>query len=405
MSDPTPATPQDHIDTLDNLTIATPSDQIESAIDWALPILRASLTTPAEREAMAARMGGHVMGLPPNERVALLREVAAMLRTSTPSGLPPDPENPHLGVLRHLMKEIEIRGTAPLPMPAATHALEWAIAHLSPSPPDPQSLHFAILRRLMGQCEMPGTLDLPNYEVKWALQWALSWAAVLPMASKLKNRCGEPNPRPDDKCPCCDRKIIEIRGEAPTAVEVWICSSCFDGGLRKAHHLPGCATPGCGSKASAHCPAHGTKIDAIPPSWEMSEADSYSWAAQALRPLERAGVEPHVQQQVADLVAGAIREAWAHRALRTVESCEGHPSAESKCGPACRLRLAKRPGRIARIIAQIAIWEETHDKESRRQDTNEKYRERAADRATLLSQVLSLFIPSRRSSDSSARNS
>jgi len=35
-------------------------------------------------------------------------------------------------------------------------------------------------------------------------------------------------PEPEDTCPCCGRSILEIQGEAPCAVETWICSDCYD---------------------------------------------------------------------------------------------------------------------------------------------------------------------------------
>lgn len=100
-------------------------------------------------------------------------------------------------------------------------------------PPDPESPHIATLRKVLRwSSESSSILDMSG--VRAALNWTLSWAAVLPAASRLKSRNGEPNPRPDERCPCCERKILEIRGEAPTAVEVWICSTCFDGGIRSA---------------------------------------------------------------------------------------------------------------------------------------------------------------------------
>ena len=42
----------------------------------------------------------------------------------------------------------------------------------------------------------------------------------------------------------------------------------------------------------------------------MNETEAYKWAEQALRPLNNSGCESHRYQQVADLVASAILEAF-----------------------------------------------------------------------------------------------
>lgn len=36
---------------------------------------------------------------------------------------------------------------------------------------------------------------------------------------------------PHQTCPCCNRKIVDIMGEAPTAIQTWVCSDCIDGGM------------------------------------------------------------------------------------------------------------------------------------------------------------------------------
>ena len=44
-------------------------------------------------------------------------------------------------------------------------------------------------------------------------------------------RVSRPGPARDARCPCCDRVIVDILGEAPTAVEVdgvWGCADCYD---------------------------------------------------------------------------------------------------------------------------------------------------------------------------------
>jgi hypothetical protein len=51
----------------------------------------------------------------------------------------------------------------------------------------------------------------------------------------------------------------------------------------------------------------------------MSESESYGWAHQAIRPMARANVEIHVREQVLDLVASAVREAWARRRFSVIK--------------------------------------------------------------------------------------
>lgn len=52
-------------------------------------------------------------------------------------------------------------------------------------------------------------------------------------------------------------------------------------------------------------------VNAASPESPMTEAESYGWAWQATRPLENEAA--HLRQQVVDLVASAVREAWARR--------------------------------------------------------------------------------------------
>lgn len=45
----------------------------------------------------------------------------------------------------------------------------------------------------------------------------------------------------------------------------------------------------------------------------MSEVESYGWAHQAIRPMYKANADVHLIERVMDLVASAVREAWARR--------------------------------------------------------------------------------------------
>lgn len=69
-----------------------------------------------------------------------------------------------------------------------------------------------------------------------------------------------------------------------------------------------------GAAAPRYCaPAPATLTREQAEAAEMGESESYGWAAQALRPIQQNGADAHRYQQVLDLVATAIREAWAHR--------------------------------------------------------------------------------------------
>lgn len=54
-------------------------------------------------------------------------------------------------------------------------------------------------------------------------------------AASFLNTIREPESIPTDRdsCPCCARKILDIRGEAPAATRQWICSDCLDGWIRR----------------------------------------------------------------------------------------------------------------------------------------------------------------------------
>jgi RNA polymerase subunit RPABC4/transcription elongation factor Spt4 len=72
-------------------------------------------------------------------------------------------------------------------------------------------------------------------------------------------------PGPDTRCPACGRVLVEIRGEAPTAIRIgkaWGCSSCYDSGawdpprpacLDAANH-DCAASPHCSTCGQAHGP-------------------------------------------------------------------------------------------------------------------------------------------------------
>lgn len=55
-----------------------------------------------------------------------------------------------------------------------------------------------------------------------------------PAIALLKNllRPLPEQPRPGAKCPCCDRVLLDIQGEMPTALRTWVCSTCYDSGIQ-----------------------------------------------------------------------------------------------------------------------------------------------------------------------------
>jgi len=76
----------------------------------------------------------------------------------------------------------------------------------------------------------------------------------------------------------------------------------------------------------------------------MDESVAYQWTAQALRRIDKI-VEPHIGQQVADIVASAILEAY--------KLGQANPT-ECKCGGYIDLNGVHRPCRILkRVTGQL----------------------------------------------------
>lgn len=180
--------PATYIDTLSRAMPGMPNrgprpenSEIIAAIEWALPILRASLATPAERERIAERLD-LCAAAPGSEMAEAMKKGAAMIRAAI------DPQSTDRA--------------------RAIASILWNAS----SPVTPLS-EPSISREDLAEAAkiIWGKLDL----------------------SRRTKPSGDPNPAPWDLCPCCNRAITEIRGEAPTAIETWICSDCIDGGIRR----------------------------------------------------------------------------------------------------------------------------------------------------------------------------
>jgi len=177
---------------------------------WALPILRASLATPAEREIMAADIEALA---DPSGNSGLLQRAAMMIRTT-----PIQPNQEH--------RERVARILSLCAGPPGSEA-EWAmkeaatLLRMTPNPGMPAEIRHALERLLNDIPTTHGDRD--------ALTWILREKRGSVQPAEIRHQ----GPTPKDTCPVCNRVIQEIMGEAPTAVREWICADCFDGGIQR----------------------------------------------------------------------------------------------------------------------------------------------------------------------------
>lgn len=255
MSDPIPGTPEHHIATMEAWEKGTDRDPghiLNGPIAWALPILRVSLATSADRDRVAGILNMCAGPSGSNVEQAMIQG-AAMIRTLTN----PNPLMP--ADIRHAL-ETHL-GTSPNLTPMARNALTWILREKRGSAstdfqPSPNSDSAS---PLMVEIPADGTRVISEWSnairaVSLATMPIGNWLCNLPEKEKggplsidqirafnvatyrLAELAGKTNPMqtgpaPTDMCPCCERVIQDIRGEAPIAHKEWVCSDCIDSGM------------------------------------------------------------------------------------------------------------------------------------------------------------------------------
>lgn len=242
--------------------------RLSEALEWALPILCVATMAPKDRESLAARLELEAKGFTPaglerkdlcaNGTAATLIEAAALIRLSVPEL--PIKNNRHMIVLRGWRATValmarESKASAQLGpvLPEAWNDLLWALDWLLPWAkmlPDTRPVPAHADEVMLKALESVATHVHP--EMAGTVRWAILRISQNPTPG--------PNPDPlyDEQCPSCKRTIVEIRGEAPTAVKVWVCSDCFDVGLTRLYPKPAtkCSYGVCQEPPVTHCREH-----------------------------------------------------------------------------------------------------------------------------------------------------
>lgn len=226
-------TPADHLATLERQDPTLMSGNRRAALEWALPILRASLATPAERESIAAELDLFA-NTESDISTTVMRQAAAMIRVpTTPTlSLMPAEIRQALDSLVGMIGDLSHRAALTWILREKRGSESTDSQQSKPSEPASQSIRLTDedRRALMSLKEWISDL-----------QGKPSWTKAIDRALRLDLSTAEIRsigPTPTDKCPCCERVIQSIHGEAPAAMLEWVCSDCIDSGMMRQSQDP-----------------------------------------------------------------------------------------------------------------------------------------------------------------------